>query len=85
MTRLENSGNVRPAKHHDLLTPADNYWSFSDIGWQRRLGLQGRILGFSAAEILHNAMLADPSPRDIDTVIFPYAQCWRQPPTSSFS
>jgi hypothetical protein len=30
-----------------------------------------------AAEILYNALLADPSIRDLDTVIFPYAQCWR--------
>ncbi len=49
-----------------------------DIGWQRRMGLYGRIQGYRrAAEILHHAMLADQSVRDSDTVVFPYAACWR--------
>ena len=35
-------------------------------------------MGFRrAAEILHAAMLAGQSVRDLDTVIFPYAACWR--------
>ncbi len=71
MTASDDSSCVWPAKHHDLHAPADDYWSFSDIGWQRRLGLQGRILGFRrAAEILHAAMLSRRSIRDLDTVIF---------------
>ncbi|HUZ55901.1 MAG TPA: hypothetical protein VMU94_25660 [Streptosporangiaceae bacterium] len=54
------------------------YWGFSDIGWQSRLGLQGRILGFRrAAEILYASMLSERLIRDLDTVIFPYAACWR--------
>ena len=70
--------SVWPARHHDLHTAADDYWSFSDLGWQRRHGLQGRILGFRrAAEMLYDAMLASQSIRDLDTVIFPYAMCWR--------
>ena len=35
-------------------------------------------MGFRrAAEILHAAMIAERSIRDLDTVIFPYAACWR--------
>ncbi len=42
------------------------------------MGLYGRIQGYRrAAEILHHAMLADQSVRDLDTVVFPYAACWR--------
>ena len=78
MTAFDDTNHVWPAKHHDLHMPADSYWSFSDIGWQCRLGLQGRIMGFRrAAEILHAAMIAERSIRDLDTVIFPYAACWR--------
>lgn len=78
MSAFDDTSHVWPSKHHNLHTPADSYWSFSDIDWQRRLGLQGRILGFRrAAEIVHTAMLADQSMRDLDTVIFPYAACWR--------
>ena len=78
MTASDNTGYPWPAKHHDLDAPSDSYWCFSDIGWQRRLGLQGRITGFRrAAEILYAAMLAEQSIRDLDTVIFPYAACWR--------
>jgi len=78
VTASDNTNYPWPAKHHDLHAPSDSYWSFSDIGWQRRLGLQGRITGFRrAAEILHAAMLAEQSIRDLDTVIFPYAACWR--------
>jgi hypothetical protein len=74
----DNMSQAWPAKHHDLRAPSESYRSFSDIGWQRRLGLQGRIMGFRrAAEILHAAMLAEQSIRDLDTVIFPYAACWR--------
>jgi hypothetical protein len=78
MTAFDADSYPWPAGHHDLRAPTDSYWSFSDIGWQRRLGLHGRITGFRrAAEILHAAMLSQRSIRDLDTVIFPYAACWR--------
>lgn len=78
MSAFDGTRHVWPAQHHDLRTPAGSYWSFSDVGWQCRLGLQGRILGFRrAAEIMHTAMLSEQSVRDLDTVIFPYAACWR--------
>lgn len=78
MSSFDDFDLVWPAKHHDLRTPPSHYTHFSDLGWQRRMGLYGRIQGFRrAAEILHSAMLADQSVRDLDTVIFPYAACWR--------
>jgi hypothetical protein len=78
MTGHDDMRYIWPKKEHDLHAPADNYWSFSDIGWQRRLGLAGRIRGFRrAAELLYEAMISQHSIRDLDTVIFPYAACWR--------
>lgn len=78
MSEFDDVSRVWPSQHHDLLKPADSDWSFSDLGWQRRLGLHGRIVGFRrAAEILHVAMLTEQSTRDLDTVFFPYAACWR--------
>lgn len=78
MTSFDDASHVWPTKHHVHRAPADSYWGFSDLGRQRRLGLQSRILGFRrAAEVLQAAMLADQSTRDLDTVIFPYAACWR--------
>lgn len=67
-----------PAEHHDLSAPPTHHSHMSDIGWQRRMGLYGRIQGFRrAAEILYNTMRADQSVRDLDTVVFPYLTCWR--------
>lgn len=78
MTAFYDDDYSWPARHHDLRAAVDNYGSFSDLGWQRRLGLLGRITGFRrAAEILYDAMRSERSPRDLDTVVFPYAACWR--------
>lgn len=78
MIDSDDVSRIWPATHHDLHRPTDSYWSFTDIGRQRRLGLQGRIVGFRrAAEILYTGMLDAHSIRDLDTVIFPYATCWR--------
>ncbi|KAF0835714.1 hypothetical protein [Nocardia caishijiensis] len=76
--RFDDIKHVWPAEHHDLSAPPTHHSHLSDIGWQRRMGLYGRIQGFRrAAEILHHAMLTDQSVRDLDTVVFPYATCWR--------
>lgn len=76
--RFDDIEQAWPAEHHDLSTPPTHHSHLSDIGWQRRNRLDGRIQGFRrAAEILHDAMLADQSVRDLDTVVFPYATCWR--------
>ncbi|MGB9048705.1 MAG: hypothetical protein WCC47_15175 [Pseudonocardiaceae bacterium] len=41
-------------------------------------GSQGRIRGFRrAAEILAHSMLSAADYRDMDTVVFPYLNCWR--------
>ncbi|WP_282777453.1 hypothetical protein [Nocardia sp. CC201C] len=78
MTDFDNIELVWPAKHHNLKAAPTNYSNFSDIGWQRRRGLYGRIYGFRrAAEILHEKLMANRSVRDLDTVVFPYATCWR--------
>lgn len=67
-----------PNSRHDLRAPAENYYEFSDIGWQRFNGLYGRRAGFKrAAELLFEAMVASGSIADLDTVFFPYAMCWR--------
>lgn len=59
MSSFDDIELVWPAKHHDLQTPPTHYMQFSDIGWQRRMGLYGRIQGFRrAAEILGSTMLA---------------------------
>lgn len=69
---------VWPSKQHSLHARPRDYWRFSDIGWQRKMGLQGRIYGFRrAAELLYEGMCGGQSIRDLDTVIFPYATCWR--------
>lgn len=78
MTGSQDDAYAWPSKHHDLNAPADSYRGFSDIGWQRKLGLQGRIMGFRrAAEILYAGMRSEQSISDLDTVVFPYAACWR--------
>ncbi|HEU5156129.1 MAG TPA: hypothetical protein VFU43_03975 [Streptosporangiaceae bacterium] len=76
---MSDNEYIWPARHHDLQSAADEYWSFSDLGWQRHHhGLFGRIFGFRrAAEMLYEAMLASHSIADLDTVFYPYAMCWR--------
>lgn len=41
-------------------------------------GYEGRLIGFRrAAEILAPAMLNAPDHRDLDTVVYPFLNCWR--------
>lgn len=69
---------IWPSQADDLMRPASSYLSFADIGWQRTNGSYGRISGFRrAAEILYEAMIASAAISDLDTIVFPYAACWR--------
>ena len=75
---MNTSESAWPHSRHDLRSPAASYWQFSDLGWQRLSGLEGRTLGFRrAAEMLYESMLTSRSIADLDTVFYPYALCWR--------
>lgn len=52
---------------------------YAFLAWQQGRDIQGRIIGYRrAAEILATTMLTDGlTIRDLDTIIFPFAACWR--------
>ncbi|MER7604700.1 hypothetical protein [Nocardioides sp. NPDC127503] len=67
-----------PNSGHDLLRSPGAYLAFSDLGWQRRCGIDYRAVGFRrGAAILYDAMLEGGDIADLDTVFYPYALCWR--------
>lgn len=73
-----DQGWIWPSRADDLTQPSRSYFTFADIGKQRVNGAYGRISGFRrAAEILYESMIALESISDLDTVVFPYATCWR--------
>lgn len=70
--------SVWPSKTHSLFTEAVDDRTFSDLTWQRLDGLTGRIMGFRrAAEMLYEQLVGKYDIRDLDTVVYPYAACWR--------
>ncbi|GGJ90551.1 hypothetical protein GCM10010123_20510 [Pilimelia anulata] len=76
--QVTDRGGARPQRHHSLRTPAANYWAYSDIGRLRWLSVHGRIMGYRrAAELLYDSMLSSMDIAVLDTVVFPYAMCWR--------
>lgn len=78
MTDRRNDGGAWPNSSHTLRAQPSGYYEFADIGWQRDNGSYGRIAGFRrAAEILYDSIIQSRSIADLDTVIFPYATCWR--------
>lgn len=69
-----------PSADHDLRRPSADNRAYAFLTWQQNqgLGLRGRIVGFRrAAEILAEELLARGTTRDLDTVIYPFATCWR--------
>ncbi len=68
-----------PRKDLNLRARSSDNRIYAFLAWQQGRGLQGRIMGYRrAAEILATAMLADSrNIRDLDTVILPFAACWR--------
>jgi len=68
-----------PRRDLNLRAHSSDNRVYAFLAWQQGRGLPGRIMGYRrAAEILATAMLADSrNVRDLDTVIFPFATCWR--------
>jgi hypothetical protein len=68
-----------PRRDLSLRARSSDNRAYAFLAWQQGRGLPGRIMGYRrAAEILATAMLADSrNIRDLDTVIFPFAACWR--------
>ena len=65
-----------PAATDDLRASGGVDREHAFLGWWP--GDEGRIIGFRrAAEILAETMLGGADHRDMDTVAFPYLNCWR--------
>lgn len=78
MDFLDPADSVWPSKAHSLFAEAMDDRTFSDLTWQRLDGLTGRIMGFRrAAEMLYEQLIGKYDIRDLDTVVYPYAACWR--------
>lgn len=76
----ESAGDVEstawPAPADDLRASGGNAREHAFLRWWP--GNRGRTIGFRrAAEILAESMLAGIDHRDMDTVAFPYLNCWR--------
>lgn len=67
-----------PNESHDLLALGSNSDTFSDLKWQRYNGPIGRLMGFRrAADLMAKQLLERHDVADLDTLIFPFATCWR--------
>lgn len=65
-----------PHKSHGLRGSTGNNRTHAFLAWQK--GIRGRVMGYRrAAEILASDMLSTGHHRDLDTVVFPFALCWR--------